>query len=175
VNTPVEPLSQVHWVDVYNTAAETAPAFALLQVVSTNDDGTVNVALPDVDGLDPRQLLVNGPIDMAAASYGQAHAAFPAGVLYDPADGTPAAGEIWGAKEGEWKLRKGYPGFRVLGTADPETGLVNVAPLSPVVTFVRITSLVKVEGRYPAKEQIYDPATLSWADGADCWYVDANE
>jgi len=47
--------------------------------------------------------------------------------------------------------------------------------LAHIVLFVRITSLVKVDGRYPAVEQIYDPTAKSWTDGDECWYVDANE
>jgi hypothetical protein len=54
----------------------------------------------------------------------------PVYVLYAPEDGSPVAGEQWGVKPGDFRLRKGCPGpYAILGNADGIT--VRVAHRMP--------------------------------------------
>lgn len=76
---------------------------------------------------------------------------------------------------GQTYLQSGTTGARILW-AESGTGLLwaVVEMDAQPVSFVRITSLTKAGPFYPAIEQIYYPQTDTWADGALCWYRDAN-
>lgn len=47
-------------------------------------------------------------------------------------------------------------------------------PRALYLRFVRVTSTTPSSGRYPAKEELYDPATDTWSDGDTCWFIDGN-
>jgi hypothetical protein len=107
---------------VANTTAEEIPAFGLMRVTGTDDDGRAQVAKPDTDG--QTNLLVNGPLPVNPNGYGQGHCESPCVVAYDTDDGTPAAGEDWGAASGSWKLKKDQTGASPVGGVS--AGSVNV-------------------------------------------------
>lgn len=121
---PQDPISAARWLDVRNTATETAPAHGLLRITGVDSDGTITVGKPDADG--QTTILVNGPVAIPAGEYGQAHNSSPCAVLYDSGDGTPAAGETWGAASSSWKARKSKAGGRVLSAGNTSTALVNL-------------------------------------------------
>ena len=101
-----------------------APAFAILRPIlngssvlqyeTTQGQFVIYAGKPEVDN-SGRGYLVNGPHAVKLGSYGQCTMDWPAYALYDTGDGTPAYGEIWGAKDNDWKLRKGYQGFEIIG------------------------------------------------------------
>lgn len=175
IHLGIEPPDRgIEWIAVYNTETESAPAYCLLEIVDTDNDGIVQVCAPTEDGIDPARLLINGSADIPGQTNGAAHQARHAGVLYDTGDGTPAADEVWGSKANSWALAKGKNGFIIRGTAVAGSATVNVSRLGWNVVGVRITSLTKTGNFYPAKEVLYDPVSDTFTDGADCWYRDLN-
>lgn len=121
------------WLPVKNGAASEVPAFGLVRVTSSAADGVVTVGQPNADG--QQNLFVNGPAPIPVGALGAVSETFPAIAAYDTGDGTPAAAETWGAKSGEWKLRKDYEGFYVLGGAVRGTVNVTRKPPPSTVTF----------------------------------------
>jgi hypothetical protein len=46
----------------------------------------------------------------------------------------------------------------------------------PIMRFIQILSLEQSpEGFYPAREMTFDPVTLVWIPGEECWWRDANQ
>lgn len=50
--------------------------------------------------------------------------------------GTPAFGEMWGAKPGEWVVSLGYPGLYVLGVIDATNKILRAIPRLPVLSVI---------------------------------------
>lgn len=105
--------SGVRWIAVKNDTAEEIPAFAVMRVSGRETTGEYKVAMPNADS--QTGCLINGPVVIPVAKYGQALDDFPWAVLYDTGDGTPAVGEAWGPGNGSWKLRKGKTGYQIYG------------------------------------------------------------
>ena len=98
------------------------PAFGIARVTGATavEAGVVyrSVAQTDLATTWTPTYLVNGPCPVDANGYGAADQCIYGAemfVSYRAAAGTPAAGEIWGPKSGQWTLEKYYPGFRVVG------------------------------------------------------------
>lgn len=126
LNRPAgEYTTNLNWRPALNAESADAPPFALVRVTGRDSAGVYTVAQPDTDG---GPAWVNSPLAIAAdgAGGGAICPDGPVDALYDPADGTPAVGETWGAGAGSWKLRKGMAGFVVVGTADTDAELVPV-------------------------------------------------
>ncbi len=107
--------SAIRWLEVYNAGNEDIPPCAVCRVTGVDSDtGIITVDKPNGDSL--REIIIAGPQFIRAGEYGQGHRADPCpAVLYETADGTPAAGEDWGTKADSWKIHKGRTGFRALG------------------------------------------------------------
>lgn len=119
---PDTSFNRIRWLPVLNNTAAAIPAFAVVVVDSAggsfrenqytipvkqfNGYGSVNAAA---------QIMVVGPHQIAASSYGVATFDSPAYVLYDPTTGTPQPNQEWGPSPGSFKVRSGRPGFTVLG------------------------------------------------------------
>lgn len=73
--------------------------------------------------------------------------------------GTPAYGESWGPKGGQWELEQYYPGFIIEG--DPQDGLVLVRQQQPKVLIAQSDS-----GGIPARSS----TTLGSDDGVTIYY-----
>lgn len=78
--------------------------------------------------------LVNGPVPIPAGSYsgpsiGMAQNDEFLLVKYDT--GTPATGETWGPKPGQFTVSKNYPGFRCLGVIDATNKVMLAVPEPP--------------------------------------------
>lgn len=102
-------------VPVINTTGEIIPAFGLMRRTGVNSDAQITVAKPDTDG---QLVLVNGPVSILANAVGAATGYGNQQIIaFDTSDGTPAAGETWGAKNGSWLARKGNAGFEIDGGA----------------------------------------------------------
>ncbi len=112
----------IRWMNVKNVGGTTIPAYGLMRVTGREATGEYQVQQPNTDS--QAGCLVAGPWDIPASEYGQALDDFPFPVLYDTADGTPAAGEAWGPGNGSYKLRKGKTGYLIYG--NPINGAVDV-------------------------------------------------
>lgn len=136
-------------VAVTNAAGSACPAFGLARPTGGGDDATYTIDQPNVDG---GFAWVNGPFQIAAGGGGAVHATGPFFALYDSGDGTPAVGELWGAGNGSWKLRKGKAGFRVVGDPDTSVTLVPVERVSlssPLTTKGDIWGYNTADARIP--------------------------
>lgn len=115
---PTRPLHDINYsrVTFRNDNAGTAPAYGVLRVTGMVASDGVNVFKVDQPSTSFQRLyLVNGPEDVATGAFGWGTWLWHAGeVLYDSGDGTPAYGESWGAKSGQWTLAKNRPGFNIM-------------------------------------------------------------
>lgn len=114
----------VRWVPVKNDSGEVIPACALMMVTGIDtDNGWFTVDRPDTDGMPG--LLVNSRQVIEIDAVGQGCRADPFQIAFDPADGTPANAEKWGAQASKWYAGKDFDGFLVYG--DGLDGLANAA------------------------------------------------
>ena len=102
---------------IYNGTNESMPQYGIGKVTSiTTYNGEKYATVEKPDTTFSRQYLVNSGSALAYQSTGVAKNRPVVKVLYDT--GTPAAGEVWGPKPGQFTASKGYPGFVVLGIVD---------------------------------------------------------
>ena len=104
---------------VTNNAASDVPAFGIMRVTGAQASAGYNrwltVAQPNTYGSQFMHI-VNGPQIITAGEMGRfVPEPWPCFAAYDSADGTPAAGELWGPRSGGWKLKKNTRGLIVLG------------------------------------------------------------
>lgn len=127
------PFFQKPWVKVKDGGGVAIPPFAVLRIASVARDTTTGEIIYTVGQPNTtfyRLYLVNGPMEIAASGYGWATFLGNGGlVLYDT--GTPALGEVWGPKSGQWGLTKWRYGFEILGQHS-STDLLAHAIQSPV-------------------------------------------
>jgi hypothetical protein len=94
-----------------NDSGEAIPPFAVMAVTAAELDGTTYICKVQKPSTTfRRQYLVNGPDEVPYHSirgYGEAQQGQVVRVFYDT--GTPANGEGWGPKPGQWSLSKNYP------------------------------------------------------------------
>lgn len=104
-----------------NTSGEDCPPFGLLAVTGSEQRGDSSGKKRTVLlGTKPsttfyREYVVNGPQKLRAGKTGKCYIGGPLWIAFDDADGTPAAGEGWGPKPGQWEAAKGFPGITVEG------------------------------------------------------------
>jgi hypothetical protein len=100
-----------------NDAEEEIPAFAVMRVTGIETTGgraTATVAKPS--STFQRLYLVNGAVKVASGKFGEGSWLSEANyVLYNASSGTPAYGESWGPKNGQWSLEEYRYGFTILG------------------------------------------------------------
>lgn len=122
-----EYLKQMRWEGIKNTSGETCPPFGLLAITGSEQRGTTykrTVLL----GAKPsttfyRNYAVNGPTAIPDGRYGRCtRMSGGLWMLYDT--GTPANGEGWGPKPGQWDAAKGFPGITVEGVKSAERTLL---------------------------------------------------
>lgn len=119
-----------------NAAGEEIPAFAVMRVTtatldSTTNERVVNVAKPDATYR--WRYLINGPETVAAASGSPGVGTWCLDsdrILYDTGS-TPAQGERWGPKSGEWKLFQHRPGFLLDGRYNSTDGVLWAMQIPP--------------------------------------------
>lgn len=111
----------VLWMPADNGTSEAIPSHGLARVTGVTN-GVLQLAKPNADG--DRYVVVVSDILVPPDKSGEVTYDPCVIAAYDPADGTPAVGEQWGAASGSWRLRKNKAGFRVVGGAG--NGLVNV-------------------------------------------------
>ena len=119
---------------IYNGTNESMPQYGVGKVTSiTTYNGEKYATVEKPDTTFSRQYLVNSGSALAYQSTGVAKNRPVVKVLYDT--GTPAVGETWGAKPGQFTASKGYPGFVVLGIVD-STNKIMLARQEPYDTII---------------------------------------
>jgi hypothetical protein len=126
---PTDFEAQIRWLRVVNTLATDVPGWGLVRVTGEDAAGRFTVAAPSVDG--QADLLVVGPAGLVAGKVGLATWCEWVPVAYTLANGTPAAGETWGAAAGSHLLVRGNAGYRVVGV--PSNGAVEVVRAATVL------------------------------------------
>ncbi|MDB5312654.1 MAG: hypothetical protein JWO38_6856 [Gemmataceae bacterium] len=149
------------WVPVLNTTGEVIPAGGLMKVTGVDPGtGALSVAKPDTN--DDASVCVNGFALIPANGTGQGSFDRRAIVAYDPVDGTPAAGDSWGAKAGTWLAKKSQHGFRVLGGAG--LGLVNAVRAGVRGFEAVLTSFYDAKQGYSWKREKLDTTVPGYVD-----------
>jgi hypothetical protein len=119
---------------IYNGTNSEMPQYGVGRVTginTVNGERVVDVEQPSTTF--GRVYLVNSGGEVAYQKVGTSKNRPLVKVLYDT--GTPAAGETWGAKPGQWAASKGYPGFTVLGVVDA-TAKIMLARVEPYDTII---------------------------------------
>lgn len=123
---PVGQFFEAGWETFKNNTNEEIPAHAVMRITGTTKVGQefiINAEKPDSFGA-MYVHRINGPVPVPAAKYGICRLNGLTAALYDTADGTPAASEMWGPRNGSWKLRRDTAGFRIVSTGN--SGIVVV-------------------------------------------------
>lgn len=123
--------TRANTVAVVNTTTETIPAGGIVATVGDPDEhGRKRVGKPTSNGQLGCYIVGPQPILPADSEDGEpvGWATFdcPALGAYDPADGAPAIGEVWGPGVGSWLLQRGRAGFLIDGPHDELDGRVVV-------------------------------------------------
>lgn len=120
--------SSIRWLPCVNVSGETIPPFALLRYVGMTDDGFIQVNKPNEDD---KADGVNDGTEIAVDSTGMTSTDFPNWVAFEDTEESggggsgspdPVVGEEWGPAAGQWYLRSGFLGFKVVGVRS-ERGL----------------------------------------------------
>lgn len=150
----------VHWL---NDSGEEIPD-ASIAVIDSYDVTTDNFPLAKLKkpyATFRNQLIITGPGPVEDDAVGF----FPAGGLYRVRydSGTPAFGEGWGPKPGQWTISKGFPGCVIEGILDATNKIALVSLLSPIVTL-----LGKASGSITARS-----GTTVGTGSMEIWYNNA--
>jgi len=133
-------LLRIHWFELENAAGQEIPAHAIMRCMGkvTTPAGELEewrLKVGQADG-SPAGYLFNGPLPIpsSGSKTGSGHADHPAIVAYDPSQGLPAVGEVWGPAAGNWKIVKlqpdDQPRFVIVGV-DSTNQLAAVMPAAP--------------------------------------------
>ncbi len=113
---PTDDLEQIRKLPCQNVSGQDIPAFAALRIVeSDTNTGVLQVDQPSGDGADVHVLAMESGIK--AGDNGQCTTDGPWYALYETGDGMPTTGQIWGPGNGTFTLRKGRPGYQIVGGA----------------------------------------------------------
>lgn len=113
------------WFPIINAAGELIPPFSIVRLTDgerlTEEEGyRVHVEAKKPNGSDSILAItgqVSIPYDGTATAKGKATQDYPAWVAYDPSEGTPANGDLYGAVSGQWHASPDGTDFEVIGPA----------------------------------------------------------
>ncbi len=125
------------WQECKNAAGETIPALSVVFInttVSTMDDRQVNNAIkPSTTFYGLHGFTMDRDAELIDG-VGKLAVIMETGLVkYDT--GTPAPGEGWGIKPGQYTLSKGYPGARCIRIVDSTTKIM-LAQFLPITAFL---------------------------------------
>lgn len=130
----IGPFDGLPWFEFQNQNAAQVPAFGLMRVtgITVVEAGRVVITCDQPNAYGSQYAhMVNGDTPVSQNDYGVCtrFGLFPA--LYDNADGTPGFGDLWGPRNGTWKLKKNTGGFFVYGVPNSSAflALVQAAPM----------------------------------------------
>jgi hypothetical protein len=131
---PRNPFVQNPWKRFTNASGETIPPFSVMRITgATNNNGEITFTVAKPNSTFCTDYLINGPLAVATGKDGIGTTLAQAGyVAYDT--GTPAYGEEWGAKNGQWTLNKNRPGFIIEGGLKTSAGVTAVVARQHIVT-----------------------------------------
>ena len=118
----------------------------------SDDDETYVIQARTVQVFGEQPLYVNSPSIVASDGDGDCVRPYgrPLWVAYYESDGAPAVGEEWGPVPGQYTIRKGFPGFKVLVAGSG--GIVWAVFDAPFMEyFVELTGSLAVDGYATAK------------------------
>jgi hypothetical protein len=120
-----------------NSSSEQVPAYGIMRIASGG--GKLDNAEPYIECVKPdstfsAQYAVNGTLPVDYGGYGQCWLDGWCRVLYDT--GTPATGEGWGPKSGEWTVTKNYPATCDIQSVYDATDKVATVRLHPVESLI---------------------------------------
>jgi hypothetical protein len=122
------------WQEFRNDNAGTVPAFGIMRttgiVVVEAGRVVLTTDQPNAYG-DTGFCMINGPVDVDAGKYGTCARFGTLPCLYDSAQ-TPAFGEMWGPKNGSWKLTEGYGGWLARGAPTNTTKTLGLFAANPM-------------------------------------------
>ena len=106
-----------------------APAYGVMGVTGISvTDGIGSVTVEKPSSTVRKEYAVNLGAEVAAAASGRCHCPGPEPILIAYDTGTPAVGEVWVPKAGQWTLTKGTEGaawgVRVIGIYDATTKIL---------------------------------------------------
>lgn len=121
------------WIECTNAAGETIPAYSVVALdTGSTTDGRLHMAAKKPSTTFYRAYGFTCSVD--SSSPGKVGVILETGLVkYD--SGTPAYGEGWGVKPGQYTVSKGYPGFICLGIADA-TNKIMLAQFAPLMTLL---------------------------------------
>lgn len=109
-------LDSIAWRPVKLSGGEDCPSFGVLKCTGhTEENGALILAAAKLDTNVWGNVLIAGETGIAAGSYGLATDQMTIALCDSGA--TPANGESWGIKSGQWKLYQHRPGFRIASAA----------------------------------------------------------
>lgn len=145
-----------------NVSGETIPAFAALAITGVSYESGIAYLLCDKPGTTlVRAYAVNNMFDVPAGLRGTCFRTGDVRVLCD--EGTPAAGEGWGPRPGQWSLAQGYPGFTMQGVVDGEHGIAK-ALAEPIGGLLIKTTAPVASGASTSNYRVYTGTQGSEAD-----------
>lgn len=136
---------RARWQEFKNNSGLSVPAFGVLKVT----DSTLAVLQATRPNGDGEVFALNGDMETGAAESGWCTQDWPAYALYDSADGTPANGDVWGPGTNTFKLKKGNPGFVVVGEVDTTNKIVLVERQPSEPSFLAVITQKAFEGTEP--------------------------
>jgi hypothetical protein len=109
------------------TCSEDVPPFAVMRVASADTkDGEIVYTTAKPDATFCRHYMVNGPFYVTAGQEGLCSTLADAGFVQYNSASTPAVGEVWGPKPGQWTLEKHSCGFEIQGGVKTTAGVTAV-------------------------------------------------
>jgi len=157
----------------YNSAAEEAPAYAIMAVTGVHklDSGSIILKIDKPSSTFYRRYIVNGPTAVAASNTGTYQPGPDVKVAYD--SGTPANGEGWGPKANQWTVTKNYPATCLIDDIYDSTNKIAYARLGTIDIIIGklagslsqgSTATVNVWGGVGGSEAVISSVTLSSRD-----------
>lgn len=154
---------------IRNTSGEDCPPFGLLVVTGSeqrgDSDGKKRTILV---GTKPsttfyREYVVNGPQKLRAGKTGKCFVGGIIWIAFDDADGTPANGEGWGPKPGQWTASKGFPGITCEGIKDAARYLM-LGTAGEIRTLLCKATAYLADGAVSSNYQIWSGTIASGAN-----------
>lgn len=133
VKAGLRPRSEL-WAAFKNDTGETVPRSAILRVtgIATDSSGGYYLEIAKPSTTFSRQFAVSCRRAIPSGEFGLAFLGYaPIEIQYDT--GTPAAGDVYGAKPSQFTVSKNYPGYLVLDVKDTTNKILLAVP-EPILT-----------------------------------------
>ena len=107
------PADEIQWIAFYNNSGEVVPPHAVMEITESEIiNGSVLLYIDFAGELFGVPYAINGKYEVPIGGYGLCYRNAPGPQRYE--SGSPAFGEGWGPKPGQWGLAKGYPATTIV-------------------------------------------------------------